>query len=164
MELKILLTTDENSRMGQWFSLPSQAFERRLKWLIDQGIEPFVLDIMGDIPFEFLKTIKVTELNRIAEGLEALNSQILDNLETCLNYESLEELIDNDGKNFEFYDFDTMRDVASELTHMGEIENYIDPMDMTDYMDFEAMGRDIKSLFHFFELNNGEIAEYKGGA
>ncbi|CDG03735.1 Conjugative transposon protein, Antirestriction protein [Lactococcus lactis subsp. lactis A12] len=153
--------TQKNSRTGQWFDLPSPEFERRLKWLGSKGIEPVVLDITGDVPFSVLKHIKVSDLNEVAQALEELDVEIIENLETFLAYETLEELIESDGKHFFFHGGDGMTEIAENLVKNGEISPYIDESDlMADYLDFEAIGRDLENSYNFFELPDGEMVEY----
>lgn len=160
MELKVLLTTSGHAKTGQWFELPSQEFERRIRWLKEKGIEAIVVEFMGDIPSTLLEHYKVSELNKIAQGLEDLPDDVIQNLDLFLEYETLEELIESEGEHFIYHEFDNMRDVASELVRTGEIESLIDLPDlMADYLDFDAIARDIQTLHPFFQLPSGEYVE-----
>jgi hypothetical protein len=161
MELKVLLTTSGHAKTGQWFELPSLEFEHRLRWLEEKGIEPLVMDIMGDVSFDILKDYKVSELNKIAEALEGLPEDVIDDLGLYLNYESLEELLESNGEHFIYHEFSTMRDVAKEMVLTGSIERLILPFDlMNDYLDYDSIARDIQTLHPFFQLSDGEYVEY----
>lgn len=160
MELKVLLTTSGHTKTGQWFELPSQEFERRIRWLEEKGIEAIVVEFMGDIPSALLESYKVSELNKIAQGLENLPDDLIQNLNLFLEYETLDELIESEGEHFIYHEADTMREVASELVRTGEIESLIDLPDlMADYLDFDAIARDIQTLHPFFQLPSGEVVE-----
>lgn len=162
MELKILLATKGATKTGQWFLLPSSEFERRVRWLEEKGIEAEVLELLGDVPYRFLKDYSLSELNSIAQGLEDLPDDVLKDIDLFLEYETLEELIESEGEHFIYHACDSMEEVAREMVLDGSIDSYIAPYDLkNDYVDFEAVARDLESLRpYFFQLSSGEIVEY----
>ncbi|MDR0298795.1 MAG: antirestriction protein ArdA [Streptococcaceae bacterium] len=162
MELKVLLTTSGHAKTGQWFDLPSQEFERRIRWLTENGIEASVVEFMGDIPSPLLAHYKVSELNKIAQGLEDLPDDVIQNLPLFLEYETLDELIESEGEHFIYHEETTMREVAREMVRTGEIEPFIALSDlMNDYVDYGAVAHDLEDLHpYFFQLSSGEIVQY----
>lgn len=161
MEFKIFLLDRMNMKKGRWFSLPSHAAEQYVKKLEDKGHFAMVMETDCDFDIGDLASGKtVAQLNELAAQLSELPALILDNLEVLLEYESLEEMIESEGSHFKFHEGTTLEEVAEDLTNSGEIEEFWTENELHDYLNYEALGRDLLSYHPFFEGTDGMI-EYR---
>jgi antirestriction protein len=107
-EIKIYvanLSEYNNGRnLGEWFELPCSFYDIKKKLRLDEpdyGEEWIILDY--EAPFKIGEYDSIEKLNKYAEQLGNMPNEILENLEGITEYERLDELLDNGGKNFTIY-------------------------------------------------------------
>lgn len=149
-EIKIYVAnlSEYNSgrRLGHWFTLPvpQQEISRALK-LGQEGFgeEWIILDY--EAPFKIGEYESISKLNDYAEKIEELSDFLLANLEEVLDYESLEEILDNKGENFEFHEgVNSERDLAFAIIDYtyGGVSNV--PAELLQrYFNYDSFGRDL---------------------
>ncbi len=161
MEFKIFLLDRMNMKKGRWFSLPSHAAEQYVKKLEDKGHFAMVMETDCDFDIGDLASGKtVAQLNELAAQLSELPPLILDNLDRLLEYEGLEAIVESEGSHFRFHEGETLEAVAEDLVSSGEIQEFFTEAELHDYLNVEALGRDLLSYHPFFEGTDGMI-EYR---
>lgn len=149
-EIKIYVANlseyNNGNRLGYWFTLPTakQQIFRALK-IGQQGFgeEWIILDY--EAPFKIGEYESIDKLNDYAKKIEELPDFLLANLDEALDYEALEEILDNRGENFEFHKgVYSERDLALDVVEFnyGDISNV--PSDLLQrYFNYDAFGKDL---------------------
>jgi hypothetical protein len=164
MEIKIFLSSRTFLKKGKWFLLPSYEAMQLEKEILERGEEPIISEINSDIDLGDLTMGKtVMELNHLVGQLWALPPKVLENLSLLRKYESLESIIESAGSHFVFREGTRLKAVAKELVKSGEIENYMLGERLYDYLDYEALGKNLSTLRPFFAAKDGSYIEYEGG-
>ncbi|EJV6890117.1 antirestriction protein ArdA [Enterococcus faecalis] len=132
--------------LGNWFTLPiaKQQIFRALK--IGQegfGEEWIILDF--EAPFKIHEYESIDKLNDYAEKIEELPNFLLTNLDEALDYEDLEEILNNGGENFNIYeDANTEEELGYAVVEQiyGSVSNV--PSDCLErYFNYRSFGRDV---------------------
>lgn len=153
---------NEGELVGDWFSFPldyDQIAERI--GLNDEYEEYAIHDYEMPIPVH--EYTSIDELNRIVEQIESIDDDdIISELSELLNYwfESIDDLVEHLNDLIHYSDCDSMEEVAQyyieETGAFGEI-----PSQLQNYIDYEALGRDMDMEGNFLETSHG-MFEYIG--
>lgn len=155
---------NSGNMLGNWFELPVSKHQifRALK--IGQegfGEEWIILDY--EAPFKICEYESIDKLNHYAEKLEKLPDFLFANLEEAMDYENIEEILENDGENFRFYaDVSGDEDLGHRMVEdvYGSVSSLPHEV-LENYFNYEAFGRDIELETSGFYGRNGYI-EYVG--
>ncbi|MBD9844906.1 antirestriction protein ArdA [Enterococcus faecalis] len=155
---------NSGNMLGNWFELPvsKQQIFRALK--IGQegfGEEWIILDY--EAPFKIHEYESIDKLNHYAEKLEELPDFLITNLEEAMEYEDLEQILENRGENFMIYgDVSTEEELGHEFVEnvYGSISN-LSQDQLERYFNYKAFGRDIAIESSGFYGSGGYI-EYMG--
>ncbi|MTD40095.1 hypothetical protein GIX45_16050 [Erwinia sp. CPCC 100877] len=161
-EMRVFVAPYSNPYKGLWFDLPNSVngMKTKVRELVDdETVEDFA--VMCETPFK-IATDDLDSLNELAERIEDLPDVIRENLIRLTEYETIEEILVNEGDNFVFTGETEMEDVAAEFVERcGGIEAALG--DRAEwYIDYEKLGRDMEIDGNYFEGSGGEIIEYVG--
>lgn len=150
--------------LGHWFELPvsKQQVFRALK-IGQEGFGEEYVILEYEAPFVICEYESIDKLNYYAEKLEELPNFLIANLEEAMEYEDLEQMLENHGDNFRIYeDVSWDGDLGDRVIEnvYGSI-SYLPREVLERYFDYEAYGRDIAIETSGF-YGRGGYVEYIG--
>ena len=162
MEFKIKIKAGDTVAT---FDLPDKVLNHQLLEWQEQGENPELLDIETSFGVKVLniEMRSLFELNELAEALSEYSDEKLRELPYLIRYETLDEILENGMDSFIFHEYGSLDDLAEELVRTGEIDRLVDREDLIrDYVDFNALGKDLPQIHPFFEGSDGSYIEYTG--
>lgn len=165
---KIFLTNlgkyNEGHLVGKWIDLPCDDLEAELESIgVVEGTnyeEYFITDYENDIGYEVGEHDDLEELNDIAEQVDNLNEYEIEHLNAYMEAttEGLKNALDYYGECSTFYPGRDMDDIAEMLVSEGDYGEI--PERLKDYIDYEAIARDLECSGTFTKVSNGVIMCY----
>ncbi|MBS7576957.1 MULTISPECIES: antirestriction protein ArdA [unclassified Enterococcus] len=160
---------NNGERFGAWFTLPVSPSEIESKLRLDEGVEEFgeefaIHDYENPYGLKISEYSSIDTLNEWVDGLGYLDDKLLSVLSEVVSsgFETLEQIIENEGRYFSFTGFDDFKDIAEdyiqENTNVKNIE-ILGGVSLDAYIDYEALGNDIRINGQYLETSEG-IVEY----
>lgn len=146
---------NEGYLVGDWFSFPLDEEEIAERIGLNAEYEEYAVHDTDNFPCEVSEYASIDELNNLYEMISELDDYIIDQLDEFIShYGTIEELVDHKDDIYFYPDCDNMEDVAhyyiDELQTLGEI-----PPSLSNYIDYEAYGRDLEIGGRFIETSRG---------
>jgi hypothetical protein len=147
------------------FDLPDKELNRQLLRWHEQGETPILVDIETTFGLKALNIGQrsLLELNELAEALSEYSDEEIQELPYLVDYEPIDDILENRMVHFIFHEYDSLEDLAEELVRTGDIDRLVDREDLIrDYVNFSALGEDLPQIHPFFEGSDGSYIEYTG--
>lgn len=153
---------NEGELVGAWFQPPIDMEEVKEKIGLNDEYEEFAIHDY-ELPFEIGEYTPISEINHLCSLIEEIeDTDIFKELREIQGmwFASLEDLIEHKDDIICYSDCDSMEDVAAyyveETGQLGEV-----PSNLQNYIDYQALGRDMELEGNFLVTNNG-VFEYTG--
>lgn len=153
---------NEGELVGAWFQPPISFDEVKEKIGLNDQYEEYAIHDY-ELPFEIGEYTPISEINRLCALIEEIeDTEIFKELREIQRmwFSSIEELIEHKDEIICYSDCDSMEDVAAyyveETGQFGEV-----PANLRNYIDYQALGRDMELEGSFLVTNNG-VFEYTG--
>jgi len=153
---------NEGILQGEWFTLPASLEEIAEKIGLNAQYEEYAIHDY-EAPFKIEEYTSIDKLNEVAEMLEGMAEYEIKAVGELLelgfvsDYEDAVQLVKDGAVTF-FHDCYNMADVAyAWYEETGQMENI--PSNLINYIDWDAVGRDMEINGTFAYLGNGIYME-----
>lgn len=164
MDMQVYITNlgkyNEGELVGAWFQPPISLEEVKEKIGLNSQYEEYAIHDY-ELPFEINEYTSISEINRLCSLVSEIEgTPIFKEIKEIQNmwFSNLEDLINHKDDIFYYPDCDSMEDVAAyyieETGQLGEV-----PSNLRNYIDYQALGRDMEMEGNFLVTNNG-VFEY----
>lgn len=164
MEMRVYIANlgkyNEGELMGAWFTPPISYEEVKEQIGLNEQYEEYAIHDY-ELPFEITEYCSIEEVNRLCELVEEIDSpEVKDNLQTVIDhfgFSGIGDLVEH-LDDITVYGCASLEDLVLEFLDEGMFGEI--PERLANYINYEAIARDLEVEGYYLELHSCVISYY----